>query len=72
VVEELLPATVALMAQVNMNERIVFWLDGFLDERHACLFRCSAAFFDIAIGAGTNDIFPDGLAAYAPRDNMVE
>jgi len=31
VVKELLPALVTLMAKVNMNERIVSWLDGFLD-----------------------------------------
>ena len=56
VVKELLPAAVALMAQVNMNEHIVFRLARFLDERHSCLAGSSAALFHIAFCAGTNDI----------------
>jgi len=34
VVEELLPTVVTLVAEMNVNERIVFWLDRFLDESH--------------------------------------
>jgi len=59
VVEELLPAVVALMSEVNMDKRIAFWLDGFLDELESGLFGRSAAFFHIAFRAGANHIFPD-------------
>ena len=58
-VEELLPASVTLMAQVNMNERIVLWLDGLLDKRHSGLPGGPAAFFHVTFRAGTNYIFPN-------------
>ena len=58
-VEELLPSAVTLMAQVNMNERIVLWLDGLLDKRHSGLAGGSASFFHVAFCAGTNYIIPN-------------
>jgi len=59
VVEELLPTVVALMSEVNVNKRIAFRLDGFLDELESGLFGRSAALFHIAFCAGANHIFPD-------------
>ena len=58
-VEELLPAVVALMSEVNVNERIALRLDGFLDKCHTGVFGGSAALFHIAFGAGADHIFPD-------------
>ena len=72
VVEELLPAVVALMAEVNVNERIAFWLNRFLDKCHTGVFGSSAAFFYIAFGAGTNHISPDWFAAHTTGNNVVE
>lgn len=72
VVEELLPTAVAFLAKVNMDEWIVFWLDGFLDKRHTGLLWCLAAFLDVAAGAGTNHILPDRFAAHAPGDDVVK
>ena len=71
-VEELLPAVVALMSEVNVNERIAFWLDRFLDKCHAGVFGGSAALFHIAFGAGTDHIFPNWFSAHTPGNNVVE
>ena len=71
-VEELLPASVSLMAEVNMNKRITLWLDGFLDKFHAGLSWGSAAFFHVALRAGTNYISPDRFAAHTSGDDVVE
>ena len=71
-VEELFPALVSVVAEVDVDERVVFGLDGFFDERHAGLLRHSAAFLDVTRRTRTNNILPDGFAAQAPRDNVVE
>ena len=71
-VEELFPASVAVVAQVDVDEGIVFRLDGFLDECQAGLFGGSATFFDIAFGAGADNVLPDSLAAHTPGDNVVK
>ena len=71
-VEELLPASVTLVAEMNVNERIVLRLDGLLDQLHPGVLWGSAAFFDVAGCAGTNYVFPDRFAAHAPWDYVVE
>ncbi len=58
-VEELFPASVTLMAEVDVDEWIAFWPDGFLDEGQSGVFRGSAALFHIAVGAGADHICPD-------------
>jgi len=68
----LLPATVAGLAEVDADERIVFRLGGLLDEGEASLFGRPAAFFHVASCAGTNHIFPVRFSACAARDNVVE
>jgi len=59
VVEELLPGMVAGLAEMDVDEGIVPGLDGFLDQCQSGLFWGSASFFDVAVGAGADDIFPD-------------
>ena len=71
-VEELLPASVARLAEMNVDERIVLRFGRFLDERHSGQFWGSASFFDVAVGAGADDIFPDRFAAHTPWDDMVQ
>lgn len=71
-VEELLPASVSLVAEVDMDEGVVPGPDGFLDEGHAGVARGAASFPDIAPGARANDILPGGFAAHGPWDDMVE
>ena len=72
VVEELLPASVAVVAEVDVKEWVVSGLDGFLDELHAAVLWNSAAFLDVAGCAGTDYVLPDCFAAHTPRDNVVE
>ena len=71
-VEELFPAFVTVVAEVDVNEGIVPGLDGLLDKRHAGMFQGLAAFFDVTGRAGTNDVFPGCFAAHTPRGNVVE
>jgi len=72
VVEELLPASIAGLAEVDVDHRIVSGLDGFLDKRQSGLFRHSASLFDVAVGAGADDIFPVRFAAHTAGDDVVE
>ena len=60
VVEKLLPALVAFVIQMNVDHRVIFGFDGFLNEFHVRLCRRPTAFFDIAFQAGAHDIVPSG------------
>ena len=71
-VEELFPASVAVMAEVDVDERVVPGLDGLSNKLHPCVFWSSAAFLDIAGCAGTNNIFPDSFATHTPWYDVVE
>ena len=71
-VEELLPASVAMVAEVDVDERIVSRLDGFFNELHAGVFGYAAALPDVACGTGANDVLPGGFSAQRPGDYMVE
>ena len=71
-VEELFPAFVSVVAEVDVDEGVVAGLDGLLDERHSGMFYGLAAFFDVTGRTGTNDIFPGCFAAQASRDYVVE
>lgn len=71
-VEELFPASVSVVAEVDVDERIVFRLDRLSNKLHLCVFWSSAAFLDIAGCAGTNNIFPDSFASHASGDDVVE
>jgi len=72
VVEELFPASVSVVAEVDVDERVVPGLDGLFDELHAGMFWGMAAFFDVTGRAGTNDVFPCRFAAHTPRGYVVE
>ena len=71
-VEELLPGTVAGLAEVNVNKRVVLRLYRFLNKSHAGYFRSAAAFSSVAAGTGTNNVIPGRFAAHSARNDMVE
>ena len=71
-VEELLPTAVALVAEVNIDERVTFWPDWFFDEFHSGFLGSPTAFFDVAFRAGANNVLPDGLASHAAGDDMIK
>jgi len=72
VVEELFPASVAVVVQVDVDEGIVHGLDGLFNKLHSCDFRSSASFFDVAFGAGTDYVFPCCFAAHTSRNDVVK
>jgi len=55
-----------------VDEGVVLWSDGHFDEGHACLLGGSASLLDVALGAGTDNIIPEGLSAHTSGDNVVE
>jgi len=57
---------------VDVNEGVAFWFYGFSDKLQSGLLGCSATFFNVAFGAGTNNVAPDSFSAHAFRDNVVE
>ncbi len=57
-VEKLFPTVVPLMAEVDMDEEVVFRPDGFCNELHAGLFGCPAALLHVAFCAGTDYVAP--------------
>ncbi len=71
-VEELFPASVSVVAEVDVDEGVVFRLDRLSNKLHFCVFWSSAAFLDIAGCAGTNNIFPDSFASHTPWYDVVE
>jgi hypothetical protein len=60
------------MAEVNVDEGVVPGLGGSLDEGHSRLLWGSATFPDVTVGAGADDIRPDGFAAHTSGDYVVE
>jgi hypothetical protein len=72
VVEELLPAFVTRLAEVNVDKQIMLRPGGSADEGQACLFWSSAAFFHVAFSTGADHILPARFSACAARDNVVE
>ncbi len=71
-VEELFPASVAVMAEVDVDEWVVSWLDRLSNKLHPCVLWSLAAFLDIAGCACTNNIFPDSFASHTPWYDVVE
>jgi len=72
VVEELLPASVAMVAEMDVDKGIVPGPDWLSDKLHPGALWSSPTLFDIALGAGADNIFPDRFAAHTPGDYMVE
>ena len=71
-VEELFPASVAVVVQVDVNEGVVPGFDGLFNKFHPGVFRSSASFSDVALGAGADYVLPCCFAAHTPRDDMVK
>ena len=71
-VEELLPASITLMAQENMHKGIVPGLYGLSKKRHPGLLGRSAGFFHIALSTGTDNIFPNRFSAHTPWYDMIQ
>ncbi len=71
-VDELFPASIAVVVQVNVDEGVVPGFDWFFNKLHLCGLRSSASFFNIAFGAGTDYVFPCCFAAHTSRDDMVK
>jgi hypothetical protein len=57
---------------MKVNSRIAFWFYRQLDKFHSGLPGCPASFSGVAVGAGTNKIFPTCGSAAAFRNDMVE
>ncbi len=71
-VEELFPASITLMAEMDVDERIVQRLNRLLYQCHACLFELEVAFFNVTGRTRADYIFPCRFASKAPGDNMVD
>ena len=71
-VEELFPASIAVVVQVDVYEWIMPGPVGLFNKLHSCGFRSSASFFDVAVGAGTDYVFLCCFAAHTPWDDMVK
>ncbi len=72
VVEELFPASVSLIAEVDVDERVVPGFDWFFYQLHAGMVWTLAALLYVAGRTGTDDVLPCGLAAHASRDDVVQ
>ena len=57
-VEELLPALVTMVAQVDVDEWVVFGFDGLSNKFHPGELGGPASFLDVAGCAGANNIVP--------------
>ena len=71
-VEELFPASVAVVVQVDVDEGVVPGLDWLFNKFHSCGFRSSASFSDVAFGTGTDYVAPCCFAAHTSGDDVVE
>ena len=71
-IEELLPGTVAVVPQVEMNERITPRFGRLLNQNHMSLLGRAAPFLDIARRTGTDNIAPGRSAPHAPGNDMIE
>ena len=66
------PAAVTLMAQVNVNERVVLGPGWLLNQSQSRLLGRSAALLHVAVGTGADDIRPGGFAARASWNDVVK
>src|SRR5687767_12246504 len=62
VVEERFPRLVLVAAQLDGNQGAGSRLDRLANQRQMRLFGGSAAFLDVAVNAGANDVVPGRLA----------
>ena len=71
-VEELFPTSVAVMAEMDVDKGVVSGPNGLFNKLHPGVFGSSASFFNVALGAGANNIFPSCFAAHASGDDVVK
>lgn len=71
-VQELLPASVAFVGQMDVDDRVVFGFYRFPDEFHPCLCGGTPTFFDIAFQTCADDIAPCGSTTDSAGDDMVQ
>ena len=71
-VEELFPASIAVVVQMDVDEGVVPGFDWLFNELHSCRFRSSASFSDVTIGTGADYVVPCCFAAHTPGDDMVK
>ena len=71
-VEELFPASVAIVTEMDVDEGIAAGPDRLFNEFHVGFLWRSAALFNVACGAGAHDIAPGGFSAQRPGDDVVE
>ena len=71
-IEELFPASIAMVVQVDVDQGIVLWLDWLFNKLHSCGFRSSTSFSDVTIGTGADYVLPCCFAAHTSWDDMIE
>src|SRR5262249_26959343 len=72
VVEELLPARVPPLVQLEADDRVSARPLGNGDQRHMGLRRRAPALLDVALQARAHNIVPRALPALAARHNVVQ
>ena len=72
VVEELFPAFVSLVAEMDVDQGVVSRFGGLFDQAHAGVSWRIAALFDVAGGAGADNVLPGRFSAGAARDYVIE
>ena len=71
-IQELLPALVARMSQMDMDEGIASGFLGLPDEFHMGLGRRSSPLLGITANACADDVSPDGLPPHAARHHVIK
>src|SRR5436305_2042984 len=72
ILQKRLPRLILAQRQLQVEQRAAFWLLRLADQRHMGLLRRAAAFLDVALDAGANDVLPRRMAALAARDDVVQ
>ena len=57
---------------MDVDKRVALGFYGQLDKGHIGIFWAASAFFDVAVSAGADNVFPGRFAADTAGDNMVE
>ena len=71
-VEELLPGTVAVVTEVEVDQRIALGPDRLLNKGHVGLSGGAAPFLDVAPHTSTDDILPGRTASHATRHHVIQ
>ena len=71
-IEEVFPGGVFVGAQAEVDDGVAFGFEGGFEQVHVCLVGGAAAFFGVAVDAGTHEVVPGGFAAKGAWDDVVE